>query len=501
MTRVYQTNPQLKLGVRAYAPFSGLATLRPDANADVGENQSFSSLNNAYVDSVGQVTLERGAELIKTTSPVQHVNFYSPTGVAAAVLAEDNTIALVSDNDISLSQAFSRFAPVASTAFSRKLVFFQRGLAPIQFDGSIFSLALASSIQYLTPAFGTTVQRRLCVAGIPSLPTVVLISRVDNGNVFAAEEAAGEASVLRAGYIDVGNLLASVDEITGLSPIEQNRLVIFTRDRAFVFKLDPDISQWAIDDRTNVNFGCISHNTIQPAGDDILFCSRNGIHSLRRSRDNGIVMQSVTLSEPVKNLFRSLVRGVTDTQTINAVYDRDEGQYHVFFPQPDSVYAKRLTVTIPTGAEQNTRFSTGDFLQARCGAFLGGKLVYGSPAGLFSIVPASVAATNEPIATAITPILWLGDISNNKHTHSLVVQASGSGAIEIEATRDDGSLIEVIKMEIDGALDDNDYLSVPVSKQYERIFEHKIRGVRFKFTITGAGLVRLSGFAIRTRKE
>ncbi|CAB5220277.1 hypothetical protein UFOVP235_26 [uncultured Caudovirales phage] len=495
-----RSNPGIQLNTKAYSPFDGLATLRPETNADLGQNQPWMTLNNAFVDSVGQVTLDRGAELLVSTDPVQHLNFYSSTGVVAAVLKGSGRIALTSDTGISSNEIFTQFGSISSVVFSRRVIFFQKALPPWEFDGTAYNPALSASMRALGPAFATTSSRRLCVAGVPSSPTRVFLSRVDTATTFIDDEADAETSVLRAGYIDVANLLTSVDEISGLAPFEQNRLCIFTKDRTFIFKIDPDITAWSIEDRTNVNVGCISHNTIRPAGDDVLFCSRNGVHSVRRSRQNGIIVESVTLSEPVKNLYRSLVRSMNDPSLISAVYDRDEAQYHIFFPQAGSNFTKRLTVTIPSD-EKGTKFSTGDFLQARCGAFLGGNLIFGSPAGIFNVAPVSVSATYEPTATAITPMLWLGDISNNKRTHSMIVQASGQGTIDLEIFDENGLPLTTMSMEIDGTLDDNSYDGVPIIKQYERPFEYVVRGVRIKFTINGNGLVRLSGFAVRTRKE
>ena len=495
-----RSNPGIQLSTKAYSPFDGLATLRPETNADLGQNQPWATLNNAYVDSVGQVTLDRGAEQVLATDPVVHVNFYNPTNVCAAVRTGSGRVKLISDTEIESDEIFTQYGAISSVVFARKLIFFQKALYPWQFDGSAYTPALSASMRSLGPGFGTVASRRLCVAGVPSSPTRVFLSRVDEPETFFDDEANDETSVIRAGYIDVANLLTSADEISGLAPFEQNRLAIFTKDRTFIFKVDPDITQWSIEDRTNVNVGCISHNTIRAAGDDILFCSRNGVHSVRRSRQNGIIVESVTLTEQVKNLYRQLVRSMADPSNISAVYDRDEAQYHIFFPQAGSNYAKRLTVTIPAD-EKGTKFNTGDFIQARCGVFLGGTLIFGSPAGIYKIAPTTVEATYEPTATAITPMLWLGDLSNNKKTHSLIVQASGQGTIDLEIFDENAMLITTMSMEIDGSVDDDSYQGVPIIKQYERPFEYVVRGVRIKFTINGKGLVRLSGFAIRTRKE
>jgi hypothetical protein len=50
----------------------------------------------------------------------------------------------------------------------------------------------------------------------------------------------------------------------------------------------------------------------------------------------------------------------------------------------------------------------------------------------------------------------------------------------------------------DGGADDK-FPDVPLSRQYERKFEHRYRGVQFRFTTRGKGLLKIIGFAVTVR--
>ena len=94
------------------------------------------------------------------------------------------------------------------------------------------------------PAFIVSIQRRLAIAGMPGKRTVIDFSRVDDGDIFTADEDANSPSVLKAADIDVGNIIGTADEITGLGVFENSRLAVFTNDKTLVYEIHPDYTQW-----------------------------------------------------------------------------------------------------------------------------------------------------------------------------------------------------------------------------------------------------------------
>ena len=80
-----------------------------------------------------------------------------------------------------------------------------------------------------------------------------------------------------------------------------------------------------------------------------------------------------------------------------------------------------------------------------------------------------------------TPILWQGAINDIKESYSFILQATGKGESR-EAFDERGRYLSSMQflIEDDGA--DDKFPDVPLSRQYERKFEHRYRGVQFRFT-------------------
>lgn len=498
-----RSKTQTKTKTWAFDTFQGLDSSRDITAQDTGSQQHLWVLENASCDFRGQIERDGGARQIDGQLPVQHVNFFGKDQIVYAEVDGAGTHLRSSLGHV-LRDVFETGNPISSTVFNRNTHFVCRGGVPHSYDGAVFKRSESRSMQLLRPAFVAALQRRMIVAGIPGLETEVHISRVDNPNVFPNDEADGEANVLRAGVIDVGNFIGSADRVTGLGAYEQNRLVIFTADQALIYQLDPDINQWRIDNSANIRVGCVSHNTIQPAGTDLLFCSRKGVHSIRRSAQNGIMLASVTLSDKVDLLYRQLFRSVTDKAQINAVYDQDRGQYHIFFPQPGGTLSKRLTLTIQPASEEGAppSFSTGDFLHARCGAFLDGMTVFGTTGGCYEVLPPEDDAPVTPDATIQTPYLWHGSLIEEKQTYSLTLQAAGKGVIELDAIDLNGRDLGSLRFEIDADTDDDDHTGMALSAQYERPWQRRYLAASYRIRILESrGLVRVMGFAIKTLTE
>tara|TARA_B100000212_G_scaffold64341_1_gene44349 strand:- start:4052 stop:5548 length:1497 start_codon:yes stop_codon:yes gene_type:complete len=498
MTSATKSPTGIKIQSVAYENFMGLDVSRDRTSLDTGKNQHLSVCQDAFCDWRGQVTRDPGCNYLVGSSPVVAVNFYSKDKVVFAE-QDGSAINLISEDGHEKQAAFPLNSVVTSSVFNRRNHFFSRGEPPLFYDGTNYNFNQSPALDQLRPAFSASVSRRLCVAGISGSETNVAISRVDNDEIFPDDEPIDSVSVLRAGNIDISNQLGTSESITGLAKFEQSRLAVFTTDRTLIFLVDVDIGLWALDDKASINVGCISHQTIKSAGTDLLFCSRSGVHSLRRSAENGITIEGESLSSKIDTLYRSLVRSVEDPEKISAVYDQDMGQYHIFFPQSGGVITKRLTMTIFPGMDP--KWSTGTFLNARCGAALGGRLVFGSSGGIYDIKKIEEEAEVHPDMVLKTPVLWHGSFTDTKSIHSILIQATGNGTATLEVTDDMEQLIHSDTFEISDSGDDNNYPDVPLSRQYERKFEGRYRGAQYKLTVSGKGICRIIGFGVILRKS
>jgi len=105
-----------------------------------------------------------------------------------------------------------------------------------------------------------------------------------------------------------------------------------------------------------------------------------------------------------------------------------------------------------------------------------------------------------PELTVTTPLLWHGSLEDTKETSSIILQMAGKGKVSVEAQDDKGRLIGTMFMEVDDTSDDNYFQDVPLSRQYERKWQHRYRAAQYKFkTEGGDGLLRLIGFAVVVR--
>jgi hypothetical protein len=487
----------------AYEGFMGLDTSRPHVSMDTGEEQHFISLNNAFCDWRGQIVRDPDAVYITGDYRINHVVFFSKDQVVWAEETGEG-ITFRSEKDHSLENVHEKGVVISSTVFNRKVVLAARSRPMYSYDGNAFVRVTSPALELIRPAFVISIQRRLIVAGGVGKETEIHASRVDNEYVFPEDEDESSTSVLKASYFDVANLIGTADEITGLGVFESNRLIIFTADKAIIYKIDPDYTKWLVDDNANINIGCISHNTIQNAGTDILFCSRSGVHSIKRSEDNGILVYSYSLSDKIKSLYREYLASVSNYESVTAVFNQDTSQYHIYFPLGDSTSCRRLTLTMNAELEESIpKYNTGDFLNARCAASLGGRLALGTNGGIYNVVPVeqSIESSITPSPLITTPLLWHGSLMATKETHSLILQASGVGIVHIEAQDEKGTILGAISIEIDDTTDDNYFNDVPLSRQYERKWQYRYRAAQYRFRITGgSGLLRITGFAITVRK-
>ncbi len=481
--------------LQAYQGFVGLDSSRDLFNQDDGERQALHVLENAFADFRGQIVRDGPAEYRFGTKPVRHVVHYDTDTLVVASLYNDG-IHLESEQGFGYDFVLPSSAIVTSTIFNRNIMLTARGLAPTIFDGSVFRTSASTAATVALPAFCTTVQQRLCIAGVAASDTVVMISAANDLDRFFGDEAVDASSPLRAANIDILNLLGTADKITGISSFETDKLCIFTNDRAFVYKIDPDVTLWELQTEASATYGCASHNTIKEAGSDLLYCSRSGIHALRRVTDNGLQIASVNLSEQIDQVYRSLFNQVDDPQEITAVWDQDEGQYHVFFPIAGTGQFNRLTMTLGGGNEGiRASFSTGAFINAQCGTTLGGNMVFGTTRGAFNVNKTESNIGAMPDVLIETPVLWMGELDGYKQAKSITMQAYGDGELTITAIDEENRDKWQTTVMLTGE-DDDGRRTVPLQRQYERPMSIRFRGLRFKFEFSGTGLFRIIGFAV-----
>lgn len=486
----------VRIKVYPYEDFQGIDASRDVAALDTGQKQHLINIVNGYADWRGSLVRDPGAQpRTEGNKYIKQVNFFG-RNLAVWAQVDGGGTSLKSERDHIANEVYPRNNVVTSTVYNNKVIFASRDFPMYQYDGFKWQDIRANSDP--RPAYVVSIQRRLAIAGAPGKRTVIDFSRVDNEKVFTADEEPSAVQVTKAADIDVANIIGTADEIKGLGVFENGRLAVFTNDQTLVYNIHPDFTRWQIDDKANIKVGTISHNTIVQAGADLMFCSRDGIHSMRRSETNGVTIYNIPMSNKIDLIYRDLLRQVRDPEMVSAYYDQDEGQYHVFFPISSRI-TRRLTLSLSPIQGGESKWSSGDFLNATCGATLGGNTLLGTPGGIWERGKVEDIAKFSPEMVVTTPILWQGAINDVKEAYSFVLQATGTGELQVEAFDERGRYLSALQFLIDATGTDDKFPDVPLQRQYERKFEHRYRGVQFRFTTRGKGLLKIIGFAVTVR--
>ena len=482
--------------VYPYEDFQGIDASRDVGALDTGQKQHMVDIKDGYADWRGTLIRDPGAKpRTEGKKDIKKVSFFG-RDLAVGAQVDGGGTSLKSERDHIKEEVYPRNAVVTSTVYNSKVVFASRDYGMYQYDGFAWKTIDARSDP--RPAYIVSIQRRLAVAGMPGKRTVIDFSRVDDEEVFTEDEDDNATQVTKAADIDVANIIGTADEIKGLGVFENSRLAVFTNDQTLVYQLHPDFTLWQIDDKANIKVGTISHNSIAQAGADLLFCSRDGVHSLRRSETNGVTIYTIPMSNKIDLIYRNLIKNVADPEQISAYYDQDEGQYHIFFPFSDQI-TKRLTLSLNPMQGGESKWSSGEFLNATCGTALGGKQLIGTPGGVWERFKVEDEVDVSPEMEVTTPILWQGAINDTKESYSFILQATGKGELLVEAFDERGRYLSALSFLIEDGGADDKFPDVPLSRQYERKFEHRYRGVQFRFTTKGKGLLKIIGFAVTVR--
>ncbi len=167
-----------------------------------------------------------------------------------------------------------------------------------------------------------------------------------------------------AGSLNIaGTFSTNSDTIVGLGA-HNGTLVIFCKNSIIIFK-DNDSFQGSFDVttlqlvETIEGIGCISRDSIQSTGTDILFLSSTGVRSLGRTiQEKSQPLRDI--SRNVRDDLNSLVDSTTDVQEIKAVYSPTSAFYLLSFPSAKTVYCFNTKAVLEDGSYRVTTWDNTD---------------------------------------------------------------------------------------------------------------------------------------------
>lgn len=485
-----------------YSNFSGLNTSRADVSMERPQSQPAIEADNLYFSAKGYITNEPGlTNLGKEPAYVSHVRIHDASSDVVIYATRDaGGTSLRTHGGNAVSQnAWPREVSISSAVFNRRVVM-AAGQRNMKFyNGSEFRDITSASID--GAKYVCQVSNRLVVAGFTGNPNEIQVSRVDNGTIYDGDEAIGEPSVLKAFRFNIKNMLGNGDQVRGLANFETSRIAVFTSDRVFVYNTDPDFTLWSLDKSVMVRYGTISHRSIVSAGSELFFCSRTGVHSLRRSTLGGDVVFSNAMTDDVTELYQQLLAKVENKDDVTAYFNPDEGRLHVIFPVNDRL-SYRLSGAMTAMTEENAnaklRWTLSTYAGVTCGDYLSGRLIVGTISGIKTVAPWHSDAVPRGKGFVRFPTLWHEDLFEPKNGLHMILVASGVGKVTITSRDETGRELseQVFELPDDGQVD---YYGVPIQRQFIRPFQHEYLGVRITVTVDATKVIRIFAVGINVK--
>jgi hypothetical protein len=201
---------------------------------------------------------------------------------------------------------------------------------------------------YFQPTTGTLEDLEDAGHGVPPSANTVLSAY---GRLWAADTETNKTTVYwsdlldgtnwnsgTSGSIDLSSVLVNGnDEIVALGA-HAGRLIIFCKDNVVIYgsgssTLDPSTMELV---EVINGVGCISRDSVQNTGVDILFLAKDGLRSLGRL----IQEKSQPMRDLSKNIRDELVRSVlnSDPTEVKSVYSASEAFYLLLIPEYQRIY-------------------------------------------------------------------------------------------------------------------------------------------------------------------
>ena len=320
--------------------------------------------------------------------------------------------------------------------FNNRLHCFHTGVLPQRYDGSLGSGSKwtahatdpASISTLFDPSCGMGFYGKVWVGGVTEAKDVVFYSVLLDGDDWT-----GTGS----GYIDLKTVWGT-DEIVAIAPF-YGQLVIFGKNNIAVYD-NPHAGGTLALNEVIKGVGCVSRDTVQAIGDDLVFLSETGLRSFARtSEKDKLPMQEMSLS-----ITDTLIRNIGQSTNVKSVYVENEGIYIMSFVDKNINYVFDFKHRTPLNTPRVTTWTFNNdrepasllYTKLYSGLLVGQK--DGSIAGYegyfdtdLAWVSSAVSYTNVPFTSDIQSIwLPLGEsVAASLLKRMILVLEGGSGAV------------------------------------------------------------------------
>ena len=301
------------------------------------------TLDPSYLTSADNIVLRESGRISFRKGLKQKV---VPTGVAIGSMVEHNdqgtnkifashgtsiyTIDFTAPNAAFPSSGADVKHTVGSTTadwqfvnFNNRLHCFHTGVIPQRYDGSLSSGAKwtahatdpASITTLFDPSCGMGFYGRIWCGGVTEAKDVVYWSNLLDGDDWTGGD---------TGLLDLSKIWGT-DEIVAIAPF-YGKLIIFGTNNIAVYNSPTAVGSLALDEVIS-GIGCVSRDSVQAIGDDLVFLSSTGLRSLARTTEK----DKLPLMDLTINIKDTVIRNIGNSTNVKSVYVESEGVYIMSF--------------------------------------------------------------------------------------------------------------------------------------------------------------------------
>jgi len=295
--------------------------------------------------------------------------------------------------------------------FNDRLHCFHTGVIPQRYDGSLGSGSKwtahatdpASITTLFDPSCGMGYYGRIWCGGVAEAKDVVYYSNLLDGDDWTGGD---------TGLIDLSKVWDN-DEVVALAAF-YGKLVIFGKNNIVIYNSPETVGSLAVDEVIK-GIGCVSRDSVQAIGDDLVFLSATGLRSLARTTEK----DKLPLTDLSVNIKDTLIRNIGQSTNVKSVYVENEGIYIMSFVDKNINYVFDFKHITPNGAPRITTWFFDDdrepasmiYTELYSGLLVGQK--DGGIAGYegyfdtdLAWVNSAASYTNDPFTTDISSI-WI----------------------------------------------------------------------------------------------
>ena len=235
---------------------------------------------------------------------------------------------------------------------------------PVEYDAGTWTTLTSASgysgptgVTTFNPRCGTGYYGRLWVGGISEEKDVVYYSDTLDGHKWHSGT---------AGVIDLKTVWGT-DEIIAIAPF-YGKLVIFGKNNIAIYNNPSDPTNMALDEVIR-GVGCVSRDSVQAVGDDLLFLSNTGLRSLLRTTEK----DKLPLTDLSVNIKDTLIRNIAQSSNVKATYVENEGIYMMSFVDLNITYVFDMKHITPVQAPRVTTWSFDADREPSCLAYTESK--------------------------------------------------------------------------------------------------------------------------------